>query len=273
MDEWHWKTSLRQTFRLLPKPSTNLRTFLEADGLTETQILDRMEYKSARAGDRGDGTGRPDRKRYRDTRQVLRSVGLFYEGRNGRATVTALGRATHWWLDKATEQNIAVLTRYSANALAAWQLRNPTPEGRGYPADVEVFPYDFIWKVMLGAEDRINTLELKCEVLRMRSDDEIPAAIDRILEYRRTRRAEAMRPPIPVDTDDRIIPWMSLASFGWALITDKKDSTDRYYRIRPEARRVVERAAATFNRHRDFPDEVAYLQHIERAAGVPEDLR
>ena len=268
-----WKTSLRQTFRLLPSPSSNLQLFLESDGLREKDVLQKMAYHAQRAGTRGAGTGVPDPKRYRDHRQVFRSAGLIYELADGRLKVTPLGLATRWWLDKLTDKNIPVLARFAAYSLAAWQLRNPLPEGKAYAADVKVFPYAFIWRVMLAAEHRVDSMELKCGVLRLRDETEIAGAVERILKYRRTGNASAMQNPIVVDTDDRLIPWMSLASFGWALIADKKDSTDGYYRIRPDSLRVLERAAEVRHVHRDFATEQAYLEYIERAAAIPEDLR
>ena len=267
-----WKTSLRQTFRLLPGPSSNLQVLLEADGLAEAAVLQQMQYHAERAGTRGTGTGVPDAKRYRDNRQVFRSVGLLYE-RKGVLHVTPLGVATHWWLDKLTEKNIPVLARFAVYSLAAWQLRSPLPEARDYPADMKVFPYAFIWRVMLGAGGKINSMELKCEVMRLANETEIAPAIARILEYRRTGNAAVMQAAVAIDTDDRLIPWMSLASFGWALIADKKDSQDNYYCIRPDARRILERAADMRHPHREFPDEVSYLEQIERAAAIPQDLR
>lgn len=266
-----WKTSLRQTFRLLPREnqSANLRVFLESDGLFEQDVLAKLPYDAARAGQRGTGTA--DRKRYRDPRQVYRSVGLLYERSSGAIRITPLGDATLWWMDKLSRANVPVLARYAANALAAWQLRNPLNESSGYDADARVFPYAFIWRVMLAAEGRVNSMELKCEVLQLKSESEIPAAVARILEYRRTGDANVMRAPIDVDKDDRLIPWMSLASFGWSLIREKDETG--YYQIDPPSHRTLERAADVRHKHREFTSEEAYLRHIESVAALPEDLR
>lgn len=266
-----WKTSLRQTFRLLPRKnqSANLRIFLESDGLVEQDVLAKLPYDAARAGQRGTGTVDP--KRYRDARQVYRSVGLLYERGSGTIVVTPLGAATLWWMDKLSRANVPVLARYAANSLAAWQLRNPLPESSGYPADVRVFPYAFIWRVMLAAEGRVNSMELKCEVLRLKKEDDIPAAVSRILDYRRTGDPSAMQAPIDVDKDDRLIPWMSLASFGWSLIREKDETG--YYQIDPPSLRTLERAADVRHKHREFTTDEAYLRHIESAAALPEDMR
>jgi hypothetical protein len=268
---FEWKTSLRQTFRLLPreKQSPSLRLFLDSDGLVEDDVLARLPYHAERAGQRG--TGNVDRKRYRDPRQVYRSVGLLYERSSGAIRVTPLGKATRWWMDKLTRENVPVLARYAANALGAWQLRNPLPESREYAADVKVFPYAFIWRVMLAADDCVNSTELKCEVLRLRNEDDLADCVTRIREYRRTGDESAMQAPIAVDKDDRLIPWMSLASFGWALIREK--DTSGYYRIDPPSRRTLERAAEVRRKHREFESEEDYLRHIEAAAALPEDLR
>lgn len=275
-DRTTWKTSLRSTFRLVPQPRTQeevqqrqiLRTFLESEGEGEATVLPKLPYSK----DRGNGADAADDKRYRDPRQVFRSVGLLYE-RDRKLHVTPLGKATYWWLDHLTEQNVPVLARFAAFSLAAWQLRNPLRDGKEYASHVNVFPYAFIWRVMLAADGRVDSTELKCEVLRLTDQSEIEGAVARILRYRSTGDATAMQAPIGVDSDDRLIPWMSLASFGWALIGDKKDSTDGYYRIRPDSLSVLERAAEVRHVHRDFATEQAYLEYIERAAAIPEDLR
>ena len=268
-----WSTSLHQTFRLLPSPSDNLQLLLESEGLRQNDVLQKMKYAAPRAGTPVTATGLPDPKRYRDLRQVFRSVGLLYELPDRTIRVTPLGVATRRWLDQLTPTNIPVLARFAVYSLAAWQLRNPLPEARGYPAEMKVFPYAFIWRVMLAAGGKINSMEMKCEVLRLTDEGEIPAAVERILEYRRTGDVNAMKPAVAVTSDDNMISWMGLASFGWALIADKKGSADNYWTIRPDSVRILERAADLRQHHRDFPDEVSYLEHIERAAAIPEDVR
>jgi hypothetical protein len=160
------------------------------------------------------------------------------------------------------------------NALAAWQLRNPTREGRQYPPEAVVFPYAFIWRLMLLGDGRLNSEEMKCEVLRLENRAQIDEAAKRIHEYRHSGDVGRMQPPITVDKDDRLISWMSLASFGWALVQKKDD--DGYWRIRPQVRRIVERAAEIEHRHHtleSWASEEAYFEHIARAAAIPEDLR
>jgi len=185
-DERIWSTSLRQTFRLLPDASENLRVFLDSDEEHRDDVLARLPYDAARAG--GTGTGGPNPKRYRDGRQVFRSVGLVYEA-DKILRVTPLGAATLWWLDNLNEKNLPVLARFASYALSAWQLRNPTREGRRYADDVQVFPYVAIWRVMLLAERKINSDELARVVLKITDNDQVEAAAASILQaYREVRK-------------------------------------------------------------------------------------
>lgn len=269
-DETTWSTSLRQTFRLLPVASDALRVFLQSDGRRDDDILGALPYEAARAG--SGGTGGPNPKRYRDNRQVFRSVGLVYE-EDDHLFVTPLGEATLWWLDHLNERNLPVLAQYASYALSAWQLRNPTREGRRYAAHVKVFPYATIWRVMLLADRRINSDELARVVLRIANDEEVEEAARRILAARREGNPDALGDRV-VDHNDHIIPWMSLASFGWTLFRDKSDGEHAgFYEIPNSTVRIVERAAAIRRSHLEFDDELMYLKHIARAASVPADLR
>lgn len=83
-EELTWSGSLHQTFRLLPRDnqSANLRPFLQADGLTPEELLERLPYDRARAKDQTKTA--PDPKRYRDGRQVYQTVGLLYEDGGGQ---------------------------------------------------------------------------------------------------------------------------------------------------------------------------------------------
>jgi len=269
-DERIWSTSLRQTFRLLPDASENLRVFLDSDEEHRDDVLARLPYDAARAG--GTGTGGPNPKRYRDGRQVFRSVGLVYEA-DKILRVTPLGAATLWWLDNLNEKNLPVLARFASYALSAWQLRNPTREGRRYADDVQVFPYVAIWRVMLLAERKINSDELARVVLKITDNDQVEAAAASILQARAEGDPDLMGERVQED-NDRIIPWMSLASFGWTLIQDKREGDEAgYYQIPDHTLRIVERAADIRRPHLEFADEITYYRHIERAAAVPADYR
>jgi hypothetical protein len=266
-----WSTSLHQTFRLLPRPSASLRVFLESDGRSREEVLAALPYESARA--RVPGAGSPDPKRYRDGRQVLRSVGLVYEDAGERLRVTRLGRAVLWWLDTLSEDNVGVIARYASYALSAWQLRNPTRDGRDYAADMVVFPYAFIWRVMLLTGRRITSEELARVVLKLTSESGIEDAAALILQAREEGDVNLMGPRVHED-NDRIISWMSLCSFGWTLITDKRDGDDAgSYQIPDKTLRLVERAAQIRRPHLEFDDDLSYFQHISRAAALPADYR
>src|SRR5262245_31637741 len=98
-----WSGSLHQVFRLLPEPSPHLRPFLSADTLTAEELLARLPYEKARSPT--PGAAGPDPKRYRDGKQVYQTIGLLYEGDDGRVHVTALGKATLRFLDLINDAN------------------------------------------------------------------------------------------------------------------------------------------------------------------------
>ena len=269
-EERVWSTALHQTFRLLPTPSPSLRVFLESDGRTRDEVLQNLPYASSRAGG---STTEPNPRRYRDGRQVYRNAGLLYEDSEQRVHVTPLGKATLWWLDRLTESNVPVLGRYASYALSAWQLRNPTPDGKRYAPDVLVFPYSYIWRVMLLTDHQINSEELSRVVLRMTNESQIEAAADRIIRARSDGDVAMLGERVNED-NDRIIPWMSLASFGWTLIQDKREGDEAgYYQIAESTVSSIERASEIRRPHLEFKTELSYFRHIERAAAVPNDLR
>lgn len=268
-----WHCAFRLTFRLLPreKQSVHARVLLDSDGLTPEEILARLPYDKARAKAPGE---LPDPKRYRDPRQLLRTVGLVYEEElEGRTVlrVTELGKATRRWMDHLTERNCPVLSRHVALALAACQLRTPTREGKDYEA--EVFPFRTIWQVMLALDGRINSDELNRAVLKIGNDEEIPHAVEAIRSYRVSGNLDDMGPETVTEQakNDRILVWMGWASFGWMLIQEK--GNDGYYSIRPNCLGVLTEASRIRHRHRTFANEAEYAHHISRCAALPPDLR
>ncbi|MEM3485446.1 MAG: hypothetical protein QXI12_07460, partial [Candidatus Methanomethyliaceae archaeon] len=156
-----WTGSLHQTFRLLPveSRSRNLLPFLDADGLVPSELLRVLPYDVARARRNDDG-GIPDSKRYRDGKQVYQTVGLLYEGTDGRIHVTELGLATRRWLCIINEKNLAIFARHVAYALSACQLRNPSGAGSRYHESVVVFPFQFIWRAMIALENKVSSDEI-----------------------------------------------------------------------------------------------------------------
>jgi hypothetical protein len=268
-----WHCAFRLTFRLLPrdKQSAHARVLLDSDGMTPDEILARLPYDKARAKAPGE---HPDPKRYRDPRQLLRTVGLVYEEeREGRTVlrVTELGKTTRRWMDRLTEQNCPILSRHVALALAACQLQTPTREGKNYTA--EVFPFRTIWQVMLALNGRINSDELNRAVFKIGSDEEIARAIEAIRIYRVSGNVGDMGPETVTEEakNDRILVWMGLASFGWMLIEEK--GGDGYYSIRPNCLHILTEASRIRHRHRTFTNEAEYFRHISRCAALPPDLR
>lgn len=247
---------------------------LAAEGMTEEEVLDGLPYDSARAPE--DDSSTPDARRYRDYKHVCGQVGLLYENDEGRIELTDLGRATGRWLDDLNAGNLAVFGRHAAFALAACQLRNPTRAGRKYAEAVEVFPFAFIWRAMLALDGMIASHELNREIFRVTNEDELEQAIQKLRFVRRTERRELLAEETITGSknNDRIIPWVAAAGFGWLLIGRKRaGETGDHYEIRPQVYRIVEQAARIRYPHRTFSDVSDYVAHISRAAALPEDMR
>jgi len=275
--EVEWGGSLHSTFRLLPleRQSRNLRPFLESHLFSPQQVLERLPYDSSRA--RGGQGQAPDPKRYRDGKQVFQTVGLLYEDAN-EIHVTDLGATTLRWLGLVNPANRVVLVRHAAYALAACQLRNPTGAGRKYAPFVEVFPFAFIWKAMLALDGWISSEELNRGLFRTTRQEDLEACIGQIQLARRTGDIEVLGPETIFDSpggrstkNDRIISWLSLASFGWTLFNDK--GTDGVYRLDPVTLPVVRDASLIRHRHKDFDSVPDYVNHVSRCAALPKDLR
>jgi hypothetical protein len=246
---------------------------LESDGLTPDELLSRLPYDAARSSDPTKKT--PDPKRYRDGKQVYQTVGLVYEA-GGFLHVTELGTATLRWLSILNPMNRVLLIRHAAYALAACQLRNPTGAGDKYDDSVEVFPFAFIWRAMLSLDGRLSSDELNRGIFKVTNEDELAVTIDTI---RRARAADEVA-MLGAETvsgkakNDRIIPWMSLASFGWTLFPDKRGGAGGdYYELDAHTHSVVREAATVRHKHRAFSSVADYVEHVARCAALPKDLR
>jgi hypothetical protein len=270
--ELTWSGSLHQTFRLLPrdKQSGNLRPFLEADGLASTDLLERLPYDRARSKDPTKDA--PDAKRYRDGKQVYQTAGLLYED-DGVVHVTDLGVATRRWLDIVTPKNRVILARHAAYALAACQLRNPTGSGKKYAETVDVFPFAFIWRAMLALDGHIDSDELNRGLFKVGNADQLEDCIASIRRARKEKDISILGDETISDgkKNDRIIPWVSLASFGWTLFPDK--GTDNYYQLDEATLSVVREASRIKHTHKEFSSVRNYIEHVSRCAALPKDLR
>ncbi|MEM3485445.1 MAG: hypothetical protein QXI12_07455, partial [Candidatus Methanomethyliaceae archaeon] len=71
--------------------------------------------------------------------------------------------------------------------------------------------------------------------------------------------------------NDRIIPWMSLASFGWTLFPDKGGNA--YYELKPPTLPIIKEAAQIQHKHREFLSTKQYVEYISDCAALPKDLR
>ncbi len=270
-----WGGSLHLTFRLLPvdRQSSNLRPFLEAEGLTPEELLARLPYDRARSG--ATAAQLPDPKRYRDGKQVYQTAGLLYE-HDGRIRVTALGNAVLRWLTIINDHNRVILGRHAAYALTACQLRNPTGAGEKYEPDVDVFPFAFIWRAMLALDGRISSDELNRGLFKVTNEESLHTTIAAIRHARAAADVTTLGDEVVSGPakNDRLIPWMALASFGWTLFRDKRGGDDSdYYELLPDRPNIVEEAARVRHRHREFTSVQDYVEHIASCASLPKDLR
>ena len=205
-----WSGSLHLTFRLLPVAarSSNLTPFLESDGLTAGETLQKLPYDAARAGRMGGSGTTPNQRRYRDGRHVYQAVGLLFESADRRVRLTELGKATRRWLPILTTPNSVLLARHAAYALSACQLHNPIGAGRGVASSVRVFPFQFIWRAMLALERRISSDELNRAIFKVQDEEGLNDAIERIREARRTGQVLSLGNEVITgeNKNDRIIP-------------------------------------------------------------------
>jgi hypothetical protein len=270
-----WGGSLHLTFRLLPEAdrSGNLRPFLEAEGLVPNALLAKLPYDRQRSGSRQAET--PDPKRYRDAKQVYQTVGLLYED-DGAIRITELGRATLRWLPIITPKNRVILARHAAYALAACQLRNPTGAGQKYTATTNAFPFSYVWRAMLALDNRISSEELNRGLFKVTNENELHSVIEAIRSARVSSEIESLGPEtiIGEKKNDRIIPWVSLASFGWTLFPDKRrGEAGSYYELDASTLSVIKEAAQVRHRHREFASTKEYVEYISDCAALPKDLR
>ena len=174
-----------------------------------------------------------------------------------------------------TPKNVVILGRHAAYALSACQLRTPIGV-HPYHESVVVFPFAFIWRAMLALGHKISSDELNRAIFKVTNETELFQAIERIAEARAKADLSIMgEETVQGDKEnDRIIPWISIASFGWTLIWDKRTGEESgYYRIPEQTSGLIREAAAIRHRHREFKTKKEYVEHIARAAALPKDLR
>jgi hypothetical protein len=265
-----WSGSLHLTYHLIP-PSDHLIVILDTtEGESPASVARRMPFDVSRSRS---GNTTADARRYRDAKQLYETAGFLYVKNDG-VRFTALGRAVKRFLPKLNEANSIVLARHAALALNSCQLRNPTDAGSRYDESMKVFPNRFIWKSMLLLDNMINSDELNRAIFRVQSETDLAAAVARIREYRSTQDVDVLGAETITDKkkNDRIISFVSVASFGWVLITRKNESSVAgYYEIRTGCRELLRAAVNTPVRHKTFESIEAYMQHVAASACLPEE--
>lgn len=259
-----WSCSLRHSFQLYPKPDRVTEVFLDSDGRTESDIAKALPFSSARSqSDVSKNDGRPDGRRLREPLAIYEQIGLL-ERTNKQVTLTSLGKALSDWRDRLDNQDAWVVASHVASALAACQLRNPTQLGIKYDVSLKVFPMAFIWRAMLELDNKISSDELNREVFRLTAASEIPDMIARIRAHRNNPTSQLRGETVTGKSkNDRIIPWMAMASCGWLLIAPKKETRTGYYKVRHLALEILRLAVRREHVHMDFHDIPSYLERIQ----------
>ena len=90
---------------------------------------------------------------------------------------------------------------------------------------------DFIWRAMLALDNRINSDELNRGLFKVCDAAQLEECIAKIRQAREQNDLSILGDEtITGDKkNDRIIPWVSLASFGWTLFPDK--GNEAYYQL------------------------------------------
>lgn len=241
-------------------------------GTHKREILARLPYDQKRSGYAEAGKG-PDEKRYRDLKQVLETCGLLWEDDAGCIQFTDFGLMLRDFMPHANRRNIVLMAQYAAFGLTACQLRNPTGAGQKFAVAMEVFPFRFLWDAMLKLDNRLNSDELNRAIFRTRDVDSLSEAIERIRHYRNGGKIDDMGDEVLTDPkkNDRLIPIVSIAAFGWALINRKDESG--YYKIKDECVRLLEGAVSLPVKHREYDSVRSYVTAISNAACLPKDYR
>lgn len=270
-----WSGALHKSFRLLPTghfSNDELRAFLEqGSGVPAAQVLAALPFDTSRSS-RANADG-PDPRRYRDAKQVFEACGLLWEADDETVHLSALGDAVRRFLPNANDSNVGLIARHAALGLSFAQLRNPTGAGRRYHPSMAVFPFRFIWQAMLALDGKIDSEELNRAIFRIRNADMLDKAIESIRRYRRTENAADLGDETITggSRNDRLIPVVSLASFGWTLMNQKDN--DGYYTIKDGCSRLLEVAVSLPAFHRDYGSVQEYVEAIASAACLPKDLR
>lgn len=267
-----WSVGLHQSVRILSTPSNWLAPVLQADGRTAAAVLADLPYDSARSNS---GRGTPDPRRYRDAREVVQSMGLGYEDGAGVFRVTEFGRATLRWLPAIKPSNAVALGRHAAYALAACRLRNPMRKRVHYDASVTARPFLYMWRAMLALDDIIDSEEINRALLYALDDDGLANAIERIRRHREDASSGALHPEVETGTakNDRIIPIVAAGSFGFTFVQDKRETGGRFYRLRPETKKIIQAAASTHYPTYEHTNVPEYVEYVSNMASLPKDLR
>jgi len=272
----NWSGGLHKSFRLLSstkQSNADLLAFLNSPpGTHRSEVLARLPYEQSRSGSRTPRKG-PDDKRYRDLKQVLETCGLIWEDDAGCIQFTEFGTALRNFMPHATRRNIVLVAQYAAFGLTACQLRNPTGAGRRYASSMEVFPFRFLWDAMLKLDNRIDSDELNRAIFRTTNAESLAEAITKIRSYRKNGNITDLGEEVLTDPkkNDRLIPMVSIAAFGWALINRKDESG--YYKVKDECVRLLEAAVSLPVKHRQYDSVQSYVTAISNAACLPKDYR
>jgi len=129
---------------------------------------------------------------------------------------------------------------------------------------------------MLGLEGKISSDEINRVLFKVRNEGELEESIAKIAVARQSGHIEDLGAEVITGEkkNDRIIPWISLASFGWTIFPDKRGGEDGgYYKLAERTLATVREASQIKHKHRDFASVEEYIEFVSRSACLPKDLR
>ena len=124
---------------------------------------------------------------------------------------------------------------------------------------------------MLALDNRISSDELNRSLFKVMNEEELHSSIEAIRTARGPSGIKSLGPETITgkNKNDRIIPWVSLASFGWTLFPDKRRAeAGAYYELDAATLPVIKEAAQVRHRHRDDAAPVIDGLEVERGEGV-----
>ena len=266
---WSWPSGSRDTTEF-PEPriefSASFRSHLEA--VLKLDGVPTSDYQTQK--DSGLG-GKPQRAR--TYRKMYERLGLLYH-ENNLIKVSGFGfglAGLPFQIQGFIDNLVADFRETAADILVRYQLDNPTDTSDEI-SGCEVHPHYCIWKAMLDLENKIHYEEMNRVILRLNSDNDLPAAIIKI-QAARTSFANSYHSATNVQLEQalgqsvhtdqppaRIAPWYSQAGWGGLLIRRASDN-EGFRELVPEAVQTLTRVTAIQPTYFSTTDEAEWFEY------------